>query len=114
MSTYADPLAKITSDAVSQKLPAAALMARSKQNLGLSDDTTTELMALAESCGFPQYLEMYLVYPAVKSGMPALAELADDCDLIWEKLANAAFRINPNFNIYSSYLDDSAMQRLTK
>lgn len=103
LASAADCIAKITSDTIAQDVPAVALMRRSEQTLGLSTRTMKGLQELADSCGYTRYLSENLVYPARPTGIPQVPQLDPDCHLVWEKLANAAFQVNPDFNIYSKH-----------
>ncbi|KAG4420523.1 hypothetical protein IFR04_006343 [Cadophora malorum] len=66
--------------------------------IGLNESYMAELKALDESCGYAEYREKYLTYPAA-GVQPVAPDVTNECDI--NGLASmAAFKINPCFNSY--------------
>ena len=66
--------------------------------IGLNSSYLAQLEALHESCGYAEFIEKYMTFPA--SGVqPPAPDFSEECDI--NGLAtNAAFKPNPCFNSY--------------
>lgn len=74
---------------------------RNNNILTLNDSFVAQLEAQHETCGYADYLDKYLTFPA--SGVQPTKYFNDstdgDCDL-WGAALTAAFNPNPCFNVY--------------
>ena len=61
-----------------------------------------QLDALADQCGYTQYLETYLTYPPSGVQPTPNDTVSDECD-VWFVILEEALRLNPAFNIYKIF-----------
>jgi carboxypeptidase D len=83
---------------VQEEVVAYPYIENNNNMIGLNASYLAKLKALDESCGYAEWREKYLTYPA--SGIqPPSPQISGECDI--NGLAtNAAFPINPCFNSY--------------
>lgn len=83
---------------IQEQLVAYPYVEENNNMIGLNKSYMAQLKAADESCGYADYRDKYLVYPAA-GVQPETPEIADECHI--NDLASfAAFNPNPCFNSY--------------
>jgi hypothetical protein len=69
--------------------------------IGLNESFIAQIAALDESCGFAEYREKYMKFPAVGIQPDGYFDYNTEsaCD-VWDDVFYAALAVNPCFNIY--------------
>ncbi|KAI9727808.1 MAG: hypothetical protein M1834_007955 [Cirrosporium novae-zelandiae] len=88
-----------SSDSVQQEMPAVPFADYWSTLMPFNDSFSAELHERADSCGYTDFWNEYLVWPA-KGVMPDPPEVVSGCDL-WDTIYYAITEINPCFNIYN-------------
>ncbi|KAG8529478.1 uncharacterized protein KY384_006115 [Bacidia gigantensis] len=88
-------------DAVQEQIPAVAYTDAFAPLFSLNASFTSYIHSQAETCGYTEYLNKYLVFPPPGPlPNPPMTKGSDDpCD-IWNAILNAVSLINPCFDIY--------------
>ncbi|CCG82284.1 Carboxypeptidase cpdS [Taphrina deformans PYCC 5710] len=87
-----------TADVYQSEMTANRFVQANRELWNLNSTFMAQLANESAACGYEDYLNRYLVYPAVP--MPAFNQTAtSSCDL-WDEALNAAFLVNPCFNLY--------------
>ena len=97
-----------STDVPAREMTAVPFTDKWKDALQFNASFDQEIHAAAEACGYPDYLDKFLVFPpsgqqpAITSlpGMSENGTLREECSL-FTPLISAAFDINPCFSIYS-------------
>ncbi len=84
-----------------QEAPIVPFIIKNNNVLGFNDSYLAQIESLHESCGYADYIEEYLTYPASGVQPPKYFNYTSDagCDL-WDSAYNAAYTQNPCFNVY--------------
>lgn len=87
--------------AVQEQIPAAAYVDAYAPLFSFNKSFTDYIHTTADSCGYTDFLNKYLVYPPAGPlpNPPTSNETTDTCDL-WDDILNAVSLINPCFDIY--------------
>ena len=91
-------------DYVQQEVPIVPFVQANNNILNFNSTFLAQISALHESCGYAEWIDQYLVFPA--SGVQPAVFFNDSnllnasCD-VFDMLDHAAFAINPCFDVYS-------------
>uniref|UniRef100_A0A0W0FQN8 Carboxypeptidase n=1 Tax=Moniliophthora roreri TaxID=221103 RepID=A0A0W0FQN8_MONRR len=91
----ADPV--LGSDGLQDLVPAVNFVHKYENVFALNQTFLAELDALADSCGFTEYLENFIAAPP--AGPLPSPNISRACDT-WDLIFDAALAVNPAFNIY--------------
>jgi len=85
-------------DYIQEQVVAYPFIEENNNMIGLNKSYLAKLESIHETCGFKDYIERYLTFPA--SGVqPVTPDDFDDCR-INGMAEEAAFKVNPCFNSY--------------
>ncbi|KAI9642591.1 hypothetical protein NHQ30_009396 [Ciborinia camelliae] len=86
-----------------QEAPAVPFLLQNNNLLGLNASFVAQLEALHESCGYADFIDQYLTFPASGIQPPKYFDYNNETDLacdLWGSIYYAAYGPNPCFNVY--------------
>lgn len=90
-------------DYVQEEVPAVPFVVANNNLFGFNDSFIAQLEDLHKSCGYSDYIEKYLTFPASGVQPPVFFNYSDptdaNCD-VFDLINFAAFDPNPCFDIY--------------
>jgi len=85
-------------DIIQTQLVSYPFIEENNNMIGLNKSYLAKLEGLHERCGFKQYIDRYMTFPA--SGVQPTMESTEDRCRINDQATNEAFHPNPCFNSY--------------
>lgn len=89
---------------VQQEVPVVPFVHSNLNVMGYNETFLAKMDSLFQSCGYADWIDEYLVFPPKKQQPPVYFDSSkrpnSSCD-VWDMLDQAAFDINPCFNVYA-------------
>lgn len=88
-------------DYVQEEVPAVPFVQQNANLFNFNETFMAELESLHKECGYQEYIDKYLVFPAKEVQPPKMFNWTTDakCD-VFDMINNAALNVNPCFDIY--------------
>ncbi|OJJ46999.1 hypothetical protein ASPZODRAFT_131918 [Penicilliopsis zonata CBS 506.65] len=90
-------------DWVQEEAPAVPFVLENTNMFNFNETFLAELEALHESCGYKEFIDEYLVFPASGVQPPKFMNWTADADCdVYDTILDEALEINPCFDLYSA------------